>query len=126
MRMKEAEEEAGRRAREVEEQVKRLQNQLSMKDDQIAKLTGRLEGQAELEAKVKRFFGENEEFHKKKAAELAQANKELAEKLEDSEKRRMESVLADADSSAVREAVAGLASLAENIQSKTEQVWAVV
>ena len=32
------------------------------------------------------------------------------------------SVLADADSSAVREAVAGLASLSENIQSKTEQV----
>merc|ERR1712013_233962 len=47
-------------------------------------------------------------------------------KLEDSEKRRMESLLADADSSAVREAVASLQQLAENVQSKTEQVWAVV
>ena len=48
--------------------MKRLQNQLSMKDDQIAKLTGRLEGQAEMEGKVKKFFGENEEFHKKKVS----------------------------------------------------------
>merc|ERR1712226_408903 len=40
--------------------------------------------------------------------------------------RRMESVLADADSSAVREAVANLAVISENVQSKMEQVWAVV
>lgn len=65
-----------------------------------------------------------------------ESNKELAAKLEESEKRRMErwgmvgsqvtpavpSVLADADSSAVREAVASLALVAENVQSKTEQV----
>jgi hypothetical protein len=103
---------------ESEDQVKRLQGLLAGKDDQLQKLTGRLDTAADYEDKVKKFFGENEDFHKKKGAELAKANTELA----DSEKRRMESLLADADSSAVREAVASLAIVAETVQSKTEQV----
>merc|ERR1719209_1936769 len=125
-RMKEREEEAGKKAREAEEQVKRLQILVETKEEQVRRLTARLDANNDLEEKIKKFFGENEDFHKKKAADLAVANSELAAKLEDSEKRRMESLLADADSSAVREAVASLQQLAENVQSKTEQVWAVV
>merc|ERR1719341_2541185 len=125
-RMKEKEEEAGKKARESKEQVKRLQILVETKEEQVRRLTARLDANNELEGKIKKFFGENEDFHKKKAADLAEANTELAAKLEDSEKRRMESLLADADSSAVREAVASLQQLAENVQSKTEQVWAVV
>merc|ERR1719209_1851807 len=125
-KMKEREEEAGKKARESEEQVKRLQILVETKEEQVRRLTARLDANNDLEVKIKKFFGENEDFHKKKAADLAAANSELAAKLEDSEKRRMESLLADADSSAVREAVASLQQLTENVQSKTEQVWAVV
>ena len=101
-RMKEREEEAGKKARESEEQVKRLQILVETKEEQVRRLTARLDANNDLEEKIKKFFGENEDFHKKKAADLAEANSELAAKLEDSEKRRMESLLADADSSAVR------------------------
>ena len=103
-RLKEQGEEAVRRAREAEDQVcsacscscscscsfqvKRLQNLLTSKDDQLKKLTNRLDAGSDLEDKVKKFFGENEDFHKKKVAELAKANSELASKLEESEKRR--------------------------------------
>ena len=100
-RMKEREEEAGKKARESEEQVKRLQILVETKEEQVRRLTARLDANNDLEVKIKKFFGENEDFHKKKAADLAEANSELAAKLEDSEKRRMESLLADADSSAV-------------------------
>ena len=100
-KMKEREEEAGKKAREAEEQAKRLQILVDTKEEQVRRLTARLDANNDLEEKIKKFFGENEDFHKKKAADLANANTELAAKLEDSEKRRMESLLADADSSAV-------------------------
>ena len=102
-RMKEREEDAGKKTREAEEQVKRLQILVETKEEQVRRLTARLDANNDLEEKIKKFFGENEDFHKKKAADLAEANLELAAKLEDSEKRRMESLLADADSSAVRQ-----------------------
>ena len=48
---------------------------------------------------MKKFFGENEDFHKEKVAELKRNNTELAEKLQESEARRMEKLLAEADTS---------------------------
>merc|ERR1712098_263133 len=58
--------------------------------------------------------------------DVTKANKELTAKLGESEARRMENLLEEADTSKIREAVTGLASITEDIQSKTEQVWAVV
>ena len=48
---------------------------------------------------MKKFFGENEDFHKEKVAELKRNNTELAEKLQESEARRMEKLLEEADTS---------------------------
>ena len=96
------------------------------KDENIKKLTNRLSSIAEFEEKAKKFFGENEDFHAKKVDELSKANKELRDKLSESEARRMENLLEEADSTKIRETVTSLAGITEDIQSKTEQVWAVV
>ena len=105
---------------------RRLQNLLASKEENIKKLTNRLSSSAEFEEKAKKFFGENENFHAKKVEELSKANKELREKLSESEARRMENLLEEADSTKIRETVTSLAGITEDIQSKTEQVWAVV
>jgi len=125
-RLKEVEETCSKQLKDKDDQIKRLQNLLSNKDDHMRKLTNRLNSATDFEGKVKKFFGENEDFHKKKVAELTKANTELVSKLEESEARRMEKLLEEADSSKIRESVSGLSSIAEDIQSKTEQVWAVV
>ena len=111
------------RVREVEE---RRTREVSEKEDQIKKLTNRLAASAEFEEKAKKFFGENQDFHKKKVEDLTKANKDLKDKLSESEARRMENLLEEADSTKIRETVTSLAGITEDIQSKTEQVWAVV
>ena len=125
-RVREVEEKNRREVSEKEEQLKRLQNLLVSKDENIKKLTNRLSSSAEFEEKAKKFFGENEDFHAKKVDELSKANKELRDKLSESEARRMENLLEEADSTKIRETVTSLAGITEDIQSKTEQVWAVV
>ena len=125
-RVREVEEKSGRELSEKDDQIKRLQNLLVGKDDQIKKLTSKLSTSAEFEEKASKFFGENEDFHKKKLEDLTKANKELKDKLSESENRRMENLLEEADSTKIRETVTSLASITEDIQSKTEQVWAVV
>jgi len=125
-RVKEVEENCSKQLKDKDDQIKRLQNLLSNKDDHMRKLTNRLNSATDFEGKVKKFFGENEDFHKKKVTELTKANTELVAKLEESEARRMEKLLEEADSSKIRETVTGLATITEDIQSKTEQVWAVV
>ncbi len=79
-----------------------------------------------MEAKVKSFFGENEEFYKKKAQELTKQNQDLSKKLAESEKSRFERVLEESDTSRVKAEVEKLTGLSDNILSKTEQVFAVV
>merc|ERR1719410_613057 len=115
-----------KQVKEKDEQIKRLQNLLSNKDEHLKKLTGKLNASSDFEEKAKKFFGENEDFYKKKVEDVTKANKELTAKLGESEARRMENLLEEADTSKIREAVTGLASITEDIQSKTEQVWAVV
>ena len=125
-RMRDVEERNRREVGEKEEQLKRLQNLLVSKDENIKKLTNRLSSSAEFEEKAKKFFGENQDFHAKKVDDLVKANKELRDKLSESEARRMENLLEEADSTKIRETVTSLAGITEDIQSKTEQVWAVV
>ena len=125
-RVREVEERNRREVSEKEEQLRRLQNLLASKEENIKKLTNRLSASAEFEEKAKKFFGENENFHAKKVEDLSKANKELREKLSESEARRMENLLEEADSTKIRETVTSLAGITEDIQSKTEQVWAVV
>ena len=125
-RVREVEERSRKEVGEKEEQLKRLQNLLASKDENIKKLTNRLSSSAEFEEKAKKFFGENEDFHAKKVEDLSKANKELRDKLSESEARRMENLLEEADSTKIRETVTSLAGITEDIQSKTEQVWAVV
>ena len=125
-RVREVEEKNRREVGEKEEQLKRLQNLLASKDENIKKLTNRLSSSAEFEEKAKKFFGENENFHAKKVEDLSKVNKELRDKLSESEARRMENLLEEADSTKIRETVTSLAGITEDIQSKTEQVWAVV
>merc|ERR1719483_1647350 len=125
-RVREVEDNCSKQLKDKDDQIKRLQNLLSNKDDHMRKLTNRLNSATDFEGKVKKFFGENEDFHKKKVTELTKANTELVGKLEESESRRMEKLLEEADSSKIRETVTGLTNITEDIQSKTEQVWAVV
>jgi len=125
-RVREVEEGCGKQLKEKDEQIKRLQNLLTSKDEHLKKLTGKLNASSDFEEKAKKFFGENEDFYKKKVEDVTKANKELTAKLGESEARRMENLLEEADTSKIREAVTGLASITEDIQSKTEQVWAVV
>ena len=54
--------------------------------------------------------------------EVNKANRELTAKLGESESRRMENLLEEADTSKIREAVTGITFITEDIQSKTEQV----
>merc|ERR1719483_1123798 len=125
-RVREVEDNCSKQLKDKDDQIKRLQNLLSNKDDHMRKLTNRLNSATDFEGKVKKFFGENEDFHKKKVTELTKANTELVGKLEESESRRMEKLLEEADSSKIRETVTGLTNITEDIQSKTEQVWAAV
>ena len=67
---------------------RRLQNILTNHEESIRKLTIKLSSTQELDSKVKKFFGENEDFHKKKAQELTKQNQDLSKKLEESEKSR--------------------------------------
>ena len=121
-RVRDMEEGCHKQIREKDEQIKRLQNLLSNKDDQMKKLTGKIEAGAEFDEKAKKFFGDNEDYYKKKVEEVNKANKELAAKLGESEARRMENLLEEADTTKIREAVTGLTTITEDIQSKTEQV----
>ena len=57
---------------------------------------------SEFDEKAKKFFGENEDFYKKKVEEVTKANKELAAKLGESEARRMENLLEEADTTKIR------------------------
>ena len=125
-RTREVEEQCSKQLREKDDQIKRLQNLLTTKDDHLKKLTVRLSASTDFEEKAKKFFGDNEDFYKKKVEDMSKANKELTVKLGESEARRMENLLEEADTSKIRDAVTGLASITEDIQSKTEQVWAVV
>ena len=121
-RVRDMEEVCQKQVKEKDEQIKRLQNLLSNKDEQMKKLSGRIEAGAEFDEKARRFFGENEDFYKKKVEEVNKANRELAAKLGESESRRMENLLEEADTTKIREAVTGLTTITEDIQSKTEQV----
>ena len=121
-RVRDMEETCQKQVKEKDEQIKRLQNLLSNKDEQTKKLTSRIEAGAEFDEKARKFFGDNEDFYKKKVDEVNKANKELAAKLGESEARRMENLLEEADTTKIREAVTGLTSITEDIQSKTEQV----
>ena len=64
-------------------------------------LTNKLNSLQECDNKAKKFFGENEDFFKKKATELTKVNQDLVRRLEESEKARMEKVLEENDSSKV-------------------------
>ena len=121
-KVRDMEEGCQKQLKEKDEQIKRLQNLLGNKDDQMKKLTSRIEAGSEFDQKAKKFFGENEDFHKKRVEEVNKANRELTAKLGESESRRMENLLEEADTSKIREAVTGLTSITEDIQSKTEQV----
>ena len=53
-------------------------------------------------------------------------SKQMVSKLEESEVRRVEKLLEEADSYRIRETVTGPTNITVDIQSKTEQVWVVV
>ena len=74
---------------------------LNHQEENCRNLTNRLSANQEFESKVKKFFGENEDYHKKRTNELTKQNQELVQKLEESEKARMEKVLEENDSSKV-------------------------
>ena len=57
--------------KEKDEQIKRLQNLLGNKDDQMKKITSRIEAGSEYDQKAKKYFGENEDFHKKRVEEVS-------------------------------------------------------
>ena len=88
-------------------------------EETIRKLTQTANSNQEFETKVKKFLGENEDFYKKKVAEL---NK----RIEEIEKARFEKMLEESDSSKVRHEVEKLTNATDSILSKTEQVYAVV
>ena len=81
---------------------RRLQNLLHDHEEDTRKLTNRLSANLEFESKVKKFFGENEDYHKKKVTELTKTNQDLAQRLEESEKARMEKILEENDSTKVK------------------------
>ena len=78
---------------------------LNHQEENCRNLTNRLSANQEFESKVKKFFGENEDYHKKRTNELTKQNQELVQKLEESEKARMEKVLEENDSSKVPPAI---------------------
>ena len=119
-KVRDMEEGCQKQFKEKDEQIKRLQNLLGNKDDQMKKITSRIEAGSEFDQKAKKFFGENEDFYKKRVEEVNKANRELTAKL--GESRRMENLLEETDTSKIREAVTGLTSITEDFQSKTEQV----
>merc|ERR1711874_422363 len=125
-KMNEVSEDCRKQLREKDDQIKRLQTLLNNKDDHMRKLTNRITSSSDFEGKVKKFFGENEDFHKKRVAELTKSNGELMARLEESEKRRMESMLEESDTSKMKEALVNLTTVSDNIQQKTDMVWAVV
>ena len=92
----------------------------------MRKLTNRITASSDFEGKVKKFFGENEDFHKKRVAELTKSNGELMARLEESEKRRMDNMLEESDTKKMKEALENLSTVSDNIQQKTDMVWAVV
>ena len=57
--------------KEKDEQIKRLQNLLGNKDDQMKKITSRIEAGSEYDQTAKKYFGENEDFHKKRVEEVS-------------------------------------------------------
>ena len=57
--------------KEKDEQIRRLQNLLGNKDDQMKKITSRIEAGSEFDKKAKKFFSENEDFHKKRVEEVS-------------------------------------------------------
>jgi len=101
-RVREVEEGCGKQLKEKDEQIKRLQNLLTTKDEHLKNLTGKLSASSDFEEKAKKFFGENEDFYKKKVEDVTKANKELTAKLGESEARRMENLLEEADTSKIR------------------------
>jgi len=119
-------EDCNRQIKEKDDQIRRLQNLLHDHEEDTRKLTNRLSANQEFESKVKKFFGENEDYHKKKVTELTKTNQDLALRLEESEKARMEKILEENDSTKVRGEVERLTNITDSILSKTEQVMAVV
>jgi hypothetical protein len=124
--MRETVEDCNRQLKEKDDQIRRLQNIVTNYEENIRKLTSKLHSTQELDTKAKKFFGENEDFHKKKAQELTKQNQDLSKKLAESEKSRFERVLEESDTSRVKAEVEKLTGLSDNILSKTEQVFAVV
>ena len=57
--------------KEKDEQIKRFQNLLGNKDDQMKKITSKIEAGSEYDQKAKKYFGENEDFHKKRVEEVS-------------------------------------------------------
>ena len=76
-KLTEVTEDSKKQLKEKDEQIKKLQGLLKNKDEQMDKLANKITSSTEFEAKVKKFFGENEDFHKKKVTELTESNKEL-------------------------------------------------
>ena len=72
-RVRDMEETCQKQVKEKDEQIKRLQNLLSNKDEQMKKLTSRIEAGAEFDEKARKFFGDNEDFYKKKVEEVNKA-----------------------------------------------------
>jgi len=118
-RLRESEEEYNRKLKEKDDQIRRQQNMITNFEETIRKLTQTANSNQEFETKVKKFLGENEDFYKKKVAEL---NK----RIEEIEKARFEKMLEESDSSKVRHEVEKLTNATDSILSKTEQVYAVV
>ena len=70
-KVRDMEEGCQKQLKEKEEQIKRLQNLLGNKDDQMKKITSRIEAGSEFDKKAKKFFSENEDFHKKRVEEVS-------------------------------------------------------
>jgi len=124
--VKEVREDCSKQLKEKDDQIRRLQNLLNNSEENMRTLTNKLNALQEFDTKAKKFFGENEDFFKKKATELTKVNQDLAKRLEESEKARMEKVLEENDSSKVRIEVGKLANTTDSLLSKMEQVFAMV
>ena len=70
-KVRDMEEGCQKQLKEKDEQIKRLQNLLGNKDDQMKKITSKIEAGSEYDQKAKKYFGENEDFHKKRVEEVS-------------------------------------------------------
>ena len=89
----------------------------------MKKITSRIKADSEFDQKAKKFFWRKRGLSQEEGGgSVKKVNRELTAKLGESKSRRMENLLEEADTSKIREAVSGLTSITEDIQSKTEQV----